>query len=70
MTLIHGIVPRRCPTAYAAPSQHGSPVSDADQLALRQHAQVRDAKSIAASLRAAERGLHMSQFSPRNRRQP
>lgn len=33
----HGIVPRKCPTAYCAPSQHGASVSPADVLALREH---------------------------------
>lgn len=59
-----------CPTAHCAPSWQTKPVSDDDVEALRAHALKRDAKSIAASARWAERGRIMSQYSPRTRRRP
>lgn len=56
-----------CPTAWVAPSHHGHEVSQSDIEALRQHALKRDAKSLAAAVRASERGRHMAQYSPRSR---
>lgn len=42
----HGIVPRRCPTAYCAPSQHGKPVNASDAQLLREHDAALNAKVI------------------------
>lgn len=52
--MIHGIVPRKCPTAYCAPSVQGRELSKEDREALAAHHHELGAKDRARSERISK----------------